>query len=123
MAQSASAQSILRDAETEALFRDMTVPLIKAAGLDPKNVDIVLVNDPEINAFVAGGQAVYVNSGLIAAADHAEEVQGVFAHELGHIVGGHAVFQNDGGYTNISILSLLLGVAAIVALPAIAHDH
>jgi hypothetical protein len=54
MAQSASAQSILRDAETEALFHDMTVPLIKAAGLDPKNVDIVLVNDPEINAFVAG---------------------------------------------------------------------
>jgi predicted Zn-dependent protease len=52
----ASAQSVLRDAETEALFHDMATPLIKATGLDPKNVDVVLVNDPEINAFVAGGR-------------------------------------------------------------------
>lgn len=116
MAQSASAQSILRDAETEALFRDMTVPLIKAAGLDPKNVDIVLVNDPEINAFVAGGQAVYVNSGTLNAASSANEVQGVIAHELGHVVGGHAI--DDRGIkqaSNISILSLLLGAAAAAA--------
>ena len=63
--QPAVAQSILRDAETEALFRDMANPLVAAAGLDPKNVDIVLVGDASINAFVAGGQAVYINSGLI----------------------------------------------------------
>jgi hypothetical protein len=68
-----------------------------------------------INAFVAGGQIVYVHSGLIDAADNANEVQGVIAHEIGHIVGGHAVFQNDGGYTKISILSLLLGAAAMAA--------
>ncbi|MFM2300635.1 MAG: hypothetical protein RLZZ84_371, partial [Pseudomonadota bacterium] len=59
------AQSILRDAETEALFRDMAAPVVAAAGLDPRNVDIVLVNDPSVNAFVIGGQAVYLNSGLI----------------------------------------------------------
>ena len=89
--QPAAAQSILRDAETEALFRDMAAPLIVAAGLDPKNVDIVLVGDPSINAFVAGGQAVYLNTGLINAADSANEVQGVIAHELGHVTGGHAI--------------------------------
>lgn len=108
------AQSILRDSETEALLHDMAVPLIKAAGLDPRNVEVVLVGDPSINAFVAGGQAVYINSGLIAAADNANEVQGVIAHELGHITGGHAI-SNAGGKeaTGISILSLLLaGVAA-----------
>ena len=49
----------------------MSRPLIAQTGLDPKNVDVVLVNDPSINAFVAGGQAVYVNSGLINAADNA----------------------------------------------------
>jgi predicted Zn-dependent protease len=113
--QPAAAQSILRDAETEALLADMSRPIIIAAGLSPNNVRVVLINDPSINAFVAGGQIVYVHSGLIDAADTANEVQGVIAHEIGHIVGGHAVFQNDGGYTNISILSLLLGAAAMAA--------
>ncbi|MDE8653817.1 M48 family metalloprotease [Novosphingobium album (ex Liu et al. 2023)] len=114
--QPAAAQSILRDAETEALLRDMAKPLVKAAGLQPGNVDIVLVNDPSVNAFVAGGQAVYVNSGLINEADTANEVQGVIAHELGHVTGGHAVL-NMGGQaaTNISLLSLLLGAAAAAA--------
>lgn len=113
--QPAAAQSILRDAETEALLGDMAKPLFIAAGLSPANAKVVLINDSSINAFVAGGQVVYVHSGLIDAASTANEVQGVVAHEIGHIVGGHAVFQNDGGYTNISILSLLLGVAAMAA--------
>lgn len=113
----AMAQSILRDAETEALFKDMARPLIVAAGLDPRNVDIILIGDPSINAFVAGGQAVYIHSGLITAADNVNEVQGVIAHELGHITGGHVVRFGEGARaaTNITLLSLLLGVAAIAA--------
>nr|WP_231568253.1 M48 family metalloprotease [Novosphingobium malaysiense] len=112
----AAAQSILRDAETEALLHDMATPLIKAAGLDPANVDIVLVQDSSVNAFVAGGQAVYINSGLINEADTAEEVQGVIAHELGHVTGGHAVLNLGAkSATNVSLLSLLLGAAAAAA--------
>ncbi len=116
-AQPVAAQSILRDAETEALLQDMATPLIAAAGLDPKNVDIVLINDPSINAFVAGGQAVYIHSGLINEASTANEVQGVIAHELGHITGGHAIGGGDGAKAaqSISILSLLLGAAAAAA--------
>ena len=114
--QPTAAQSVLRDAETEALLHDMAAPLISAAGLDPNNVDIVLINDSSVNAFVAGGQAVYVNSGLINMADSAAEVQGVIAHELGHVTGGHAI--GDGGSkaaSGISLLSLLLGAAAAAA--------
>jgi predicted Zn-dependent protease len=115
--QPAVAQSILRDAETEALLKDMAAPLVKAAGLEPGNVDVILLNDPSINAFVAGGQAVYVHSGLINAADSADEVQGVIAHELGHITGGHIIRFDEGAKTatNITLLSLLLGVAAAAA--------
>ena len=111
------AQSILRDAETEALFDDMSAPIIRAAGLVPRNVKIVLVNDGSINAFVAGGQVVYLHSGLITAAGNANEVQGVIAHELGHITGGHVITTEAGikQATNITILSLLLGAAAIAA--------
>lgn len=116
-AQPALAQSILRDAETESVLQEMAAPLVKAAGLQPGNVDIVLINDPSINAFVAGGQVVYVHSGLIDAADSANEVQGVIAHELGHVTGGHVIRTGDSyrAATNITILSLLLGVAAMAA--------
>ncbi|MFM5931842.1 MAG: M48 family metalloprotease [Novosphingobium sp.] len=115
--QSAQAQSVLRDAETEDLFRDMARPLVIAAGLDPNNVDVVLVNDPSINAFVVAGQAVYLHSGLINSADSANQVQGVIAHELGHITGGHAISGEQGAKeaNGISLLSLLLGVAAAAA--------
>jgi predicted Zn-dependent protease len=115
--QPAAAQSVLRDAETEALFRDISGPLVSAAGLQPGQVDIVLVGDKEINAFVAGGQVVYIHSGLIMAADNVNQVQGVIAHELGHIAGGHVIRFGDGmkAATGITILSLLLGAAAVAA--------
>lgn len=115
--QQAVAQSILRDAETEALLRDMSQPIVKAAGLDPKNVDVVLVGDNTINAFVMNGQVVYLNAGLINAADTANQVQGVIAHELGHITGGHAISGEQGAKMagGISLLSLLIGAAAAVA--------
>ena len=53
----ASAQSRLRDAETEELLADKIAPLVEASELEPGNVEVVLINDPSINAFVAGGQA------------------------------------------------------------------
>ncbi|QDX27743.1 M48 family metalloprotease [Sphingomonas suaedae] len=113
----AYAQSILRDAESEALLADMSRDLIRAANLSPANVRIVVISDPSINAFVAGGQAVYLHSGLIDAAGSANEVQGVIAHELGHITGGHVPLQGRmaQGATGITILSLLLGAAAMAA--------
>jgi predicted Zn-dependent protease len=116
-ARPAFAQQILRDAETEALLRDISRPLIEAAGLQPENVRIVIVGDPSINAFTAGGQIVYINSGLFTRAENANEVQGVIAHELGHIAGGHVLRQGEGVQqaTGIMILSLLLGAAAMAA--------
>ena len=115
-AQPAMAQSVLRDAETEGVLHDMAAPLIAAAGLDPRNVEVVLIGDNSINAFVAGGQIVFINAGLINEADSAAEVQAVIAHELGHITGGHAVFDGGGkAATGISILSLILGGIAAAA--------
>jgi predicted Zn-dependent protease len=116
-AQPAAAQSILRDAETEALFADMTAPLIKAAGLSPRNVKVMLIQDDSINAFTAGGQTIYVNSGLLQAADNANQVQGVIAHELGHVADGHVALADAGTRPAMAmyILSMVLGVAAMAA--------
>ncbi len=115
--QPAQAQSLLRDAETEAMFDDMSRPLIIAAGLSPRTVKVVLIKDDSINAFVAGGQIVYVHSGLITSADNANQVQGVIAHELGHVADGHVPLGDAGvkPAVAIQILSLVLGVAAAAA--------
>ncbi|WP_066769536.1 M48 family metalloprotease [Sphingobium sp. CCH11-B1] len=115
MARPAFAQQILRDAETEAFMADMSAPLVKAAGMEPRNVQVLVINDPEINAFVAGGQYVWVHSGLIAQADNVNQLQGVVAHELGHIEGGHIIRSGEGikEATGITLLSLVLGAAAI----------
>jgi len=116
-AQPAAAQALLRDAETEAFFEDASRPLIVAAGLDPKSVDIVLLQDKSINAFVAVGQRVYIHSGLIAEAASVGELQGVIAHELGHVAGGHVIRIGEGAKvaTGIALISLILGAAAMAA--------
>ena len=113
----AAAQSVLRDSETEALFADLMAPLSTAAGLPAGNVDVVLISDRSINAFVAGGQRIYVHAGLIEAADNVNQLQGVLAHELGHVMGGHIIRSGDGQKeaTGIAILGTLLGAAAFAA--------
>ncbi|WP_022683709.1 M48 family metalloprotease [Sphingobium bisphenolivorans] len=117
LARPVAAQQILRDAETEAFMAEMSGPLVQAAGMEPRNVQVLVLNDPEINAFVAGGQYVWVHSGLIAAADNVNQLQGVVAHELGHIEGGHIIRSAEGmkAATGITLLSLVLGAAAIAA--------
>ena len=109
--------SILRDTETEALFDEVAKPLVEAARLDPKSVKVVLLNDSEINAFVAGSQNVYVNSGLITNADNVNQLQAVVAHELGHVDGGHAIRMGEGAKeaTGISLATMVLGAIAIAA--------
>jgi predicted Zn-dependent protease len=112
-----SGPQVLRDTETELLFKQMSEPLIRAGGLDPNSVRVVLLNDPEINAFVAQGQIVYIQSGLLEAADNVNQLQGVTAHELGHVIAGDAIRSGQGQNQaiGISILSLVLGAVAIAA--------
>jgi predicted Zn-dependent protease len=114
---SAEDGSVLRDSETELLFKDSMRPIIVAAGLDPNSVQVVLLNDPEINAFVDQGQIVYVQSGLLEAADNVNQLQGVVAHELGHVAAGDVIRSSSGQKHagGISILSLVLGAAAMAA--------
>ena len=112
-----SGPAALRDSETELLFKDVSRPLIKAAGLDPNNVQVILLNDTEINALVDRGQTVYIQSGLIQAADNVNQLQGVIAHELGHVAGGHSIRLQEGvkEATGLTIATMVLGALAIAA--------
>ncbi len=117
IAQQDSGPQVLRDTETELMFKEMSRPLVLAAGLDPNSVNVVLLNDPEINAFVQRGQTVYLQSGLLEAADNINQVQGVVAHELGHVIAGDSIRSEQGEKQaiGISILSLVLGAVALAA--------
>jgi predicted Zn-dependent protease len=117
VAQDDSGPQVLRDTETELMFKEMSRPLVLAAGLDPNSVNVVLLNDPEINAFVQRGQTVYLQTGLVEAADNINQVQGVVAHELGHVIAGDSIRSEQGEKQaiGISILSLVLGAVALAA--------
>lgn len=52
-----------------------------------------VVNDDSINAFATMGGYVYVNTGLLKAAETEAEVAGVMAHEIAHITNKHALKQ------------------------------
>ncbi|MDZ4759738.1 MAG: M48 family metalloprotease, partial [Alphaproteobacteria bacterium] len=113
----AAAQGAIRDAEIEGILREYSDPIFEAAGLSPKDVDIYIINDPSLNAFVAGGQRVHLHTGLIMASDTPEELKGVIAHETGHISGGHSVTRGQAmnAGTTTSLISIGLGVLAIAA--------
>lgn len=113
----ANAQSILRDAETEAFLRHISDPIFEAAGLTPEAVNIYLLSDSSLNAFVTGGQNIFIHSGLIMASDNVDQLIGVIAHETGHISGGHIARMGEVAQSagNMSIISMVLGAAAILA--------
>ncbi len=109
--------SLIRDAEAENTIRAYATPIFQAAGLASDDVNIYIVRDSAINAFVAGGQNVFMNTGLILRSESASQVIGVIAHETGHITGGHLSRIQDElkGASAIQILSMVLGAAAAVA--------
>lgn len=114
--QQASAQTILRDAEIEEWIRDYSTPIFDAARLDPESIQILLIGDPTPNAF-ASGRTMGIFTGLITAADTPNQIEGVIAHEAGHMAGGHGPRRAE-AYAQASrpiILSLVLAAAAVAA--------
>ncbi len=109
--------SFIRDAEIESTIRAYATPIFTAAGLDAANVRIHLVSDGAINAFVAGGQQLFINTGLLARATRPGQVIGVIAHEAGHITGGHLARLQDElrNATAKSIVAFVLAAAAGIA--------
>ena len=113
----ALSQSLIRDAEIEGILRDFTDPILEAANLPPNDVEIYIVNDDTLNAFVANGQRIHLNTGLIMQAETPSQLIGVIAHETGHIEGGHGVRRADDirVASRPAMLSIGLGILAIAA--------
>ena len=109
--------SLIRDAEIEETLRQISGPILDAAGLGRNSVRMYIVNDPQLNAFVAGGSNLFLNTGLLMRTENVGQVAGVIAHEVGHIAGGH-LSRVAGAQRRAAaemILATVLGAAAAVA--------
>lgn len=117
MTVSASAQGLIRDAEIEETLREWTNPILQVAGLNPDDVGLYVINDPTLNAFVAGGQNIHIHTGLIIAADTPLQIKGVLAHETCHIACGHTVSRGRAAAVAArpALVSIGLGILAIAA--------
>ena len=107
---------LLRDAEIEQFIEDYSFPIFRAAGLPAENINIFIIGDPTPNAF-AGGLNMGIHTGLITSADTPNQIEGVIAHEAGHIAGGHTARSDEAlaSATRPILLSLVLAGAAIAA--------
>ncbi|MDP8916080.1 MAG: M48 family metalloprotease [Pseudomonadota bacterium] len=113
----AQAQSLIRDTEIEAILRENADPLLRVAGLEPKDVEIWIVGDKEINAFAVAGQKIGLNTGLIVETETPNQLAGVIAHEACHIACGHHARSGTMMRAGLKpfLLTMGLGIAAALA--------
>ncbi|HAQ32534.1 MAG TPA: peptidase [Rhodospirillaceae bacterium] len=109
------ARALIRDEEIETTIRSWSAPIFHAAGLDPGAVAVYIIPETALNAFVSGGQKIFLTSGLLMRSESPGQVKGVIAHETGHIAGGHlARLQEALKYAQLeSIIALVLGAGII----------
>lgn len=110
----------IRDAEIEQDLKQWEMPVWKAAGLDPDAMHIILIGDNEINSFVAGGQNIFVYTGLLTRSDSANQVIGVMAHETGHIFGGDLARMREA--LRKAQIAQIIGMIAGAAAGVASHD-
>ncbi|SEO06598.1 M48 family metalloprotease [Bradyrhizobium sp. OK095] len=106
---------VLRDTETEQLLRDYTRPILRVAGLEKQNIQMVIINEASFNAFVADGRRIFVNYGAILQSETPNQIIGVLAHETGHLAGGHLskLREQLANAQTQMIIAMLLGAGAI----------
>ncbi|PSO31516.1 M48 family metalloprotease [Bradyrhizobium sp. MOS002] len=106
---------VLRDTETEQLLREYTRPILRAAGLEKQNIQMVIVNEGSFNAFVADGRRIFVNYGAILQSETPNQIIGVLAHETGHLAGGHLskLREQLANAQTQMIIAMLLGAGAM----------
>jgi predicted Zn-dependent protease len=117
LAQQEKGPPTIRDTETEQLLREYSRPILRTAGLEKQNIQVVIINESAFNAFVADGRRIFVNHGALLQSETPNQIIGVLAHETGHLAGGHlAKFREQLAQAQTPlIIAMLLGVGAIAA--------
>jgi predicted Zn-dependent protease len=108
---------VIRDTEAEQLLREYSRPILRAAGLEKQNIQMVIINESVFNAFVADGRRIFVNYGAMMQSETPNQIIGVLAHETGHLAGGHLskLREQLAQAQTQMIIAMLLGAGALVA--------
>jgi len=111
--QPAVAQGLIRDAEIEATLKRVMAPVLKSAGMGSNSIQVLVVNDRTLNAFVINSRNIFVHSGLITRMTTLDMLQSVMSHELAHITSGHIIRRGIAQQSAASAagLGLLLSLA------------
>jgi len=112
----AAAQSAIRDTEIEEIIHEWSDPVFTAMGLEPSEIEILLINDNDLNAFATRGRIMGVNTGLILKTRNPNELLGVIGHEAGHIRNRHTLRDGaQGAAMQPMLMTMALGALAIAA--------
>jgi predicted Zn-dependent protease len=111
----ANALEIFYDAQMDAYIKDISSTLVKNSNV--KDVRIFLIKSDQLNAFATENKEIALYSGLIDEADEVQQIQGVIAHELGHLVAQHHIKSRvKNQSTGIAgIAGTILGIGAVIA--------
>jgi predicted Zn-dependent protease len=100
---------VVHDPDVQALVDRVGHRLLTGARKVDFPYTFKVVKDDSVNAFALPGGHVYINTGLIKAAQSEDELAGVMAHEINHVVARHSTQQMTKQYGYELIASLLLG--------------
>ncbi len=108
----AYAVSLLRDADIENAFSELSKPVLQAAGLSPSGIKIMLIDDTRPNAFVIDNKHIFITTGLALKTRTPEMFQSIIAHEAAHIAYGHVArrTQNIENARSVAAFGLALGI-------------
>jgi predicted Zn-dependent protease len=108
-------ETLIRDTEIEEILHKDADPILKAAGIDPKTVQIAIIGSKELNAFAAP-RVMGVNTGLILRTKNPNELQGVMAHEVGHLAAGHSFRSGEMQSAGMKPFLLTMGLGILAAM-------
>ena len=114
---SAQGASLINDTETEKILTDLIAPLAQAANVPDGRMKVHIINSDDFNAFVMGGEDIYVYTGLLTQIKSPSALQAVIAHEMGHTIGGHMAQMSSRMEAELrrAMLIQALGVGLMVA--------
>ncbi|MFQ6695972.1 MAG: M48 family metalloprotease [Alphaproteobacteria bacterium] len=113
----ANSATLINDTEIEKEITNIIMPIAKAADIPENRLKIYIVRDDSFNAFVRGGEDIFVYTGLLKQIKNPNALRAVVAHELGHTIGGHMVQISQRMHDEIvrALIIQTLGVGLMVA--------
>jgi len=112
-AYSAQKNIIIRDAEIEYFLYKVILTVSDGYFRNTQPFQPVLISNNEYNAFVTGSNKIFINTGLINKSKSINEIQGVLAHEIGHLILNHSSSRsiNTSNLSKYSKFATIAGIA------------